>query len=66
GWKREAEEVRNIISEFGLKKMPGCSAVDVNGAVREFVSGDNTHSLTQEIHKTLDSLLNVARLVELH
>ncbi|GKB34347.1 pentatricopeptide repeat-containing protein [Tanacetum coccineum] len=66
GWKREAEEVRNMISELGLKKTPGCSAVEVDGAVREFVSGDNTHYLTQEIHKTLDSLLNVARLVELH
>nr|GEZ99012.1 hypothetical protein [Tanacetum cinerariifolium] len=65
-WKREAEEVRNMISELGLKKTPGCSAVEVDGVFREFVSGDKTHSLTQEIHKTLDSLLNVARLVELH
>ncbi|PWA90920.1 Pentatricopeptide repeat-containing protein [Artemisia annua] len=56
GWKREAEEVRNMISESGLKKTPGCSAVEVDGVVREFVSGDNTHYLTQEIHKTLDSL----------
>ncbi|PWA87126.1 Pentatricopeptide repeat-containing protein [Artemisia annua] len=65
GWKREAEEVRNMISELGLKKTPGCSAVEVDGVVREFVSGDNTHSMTQEIHKTLDSLVNVARLLEL-
>ncbi|XP_071737223.1 pentatricopeptide repeat-containing protein At5g06540-like [Rutidosis leptorrhynchoides] len=63
GWKREAEEVRNMIAEFGRKKTPGCSVVEVNGVVKEFVSGDINHPQGLEIHKMLDSLFNVARLV---
>lgn len=65
GWKKEAEDVRNMISECGKKKTPGCSVVEVDGVANEFVSGDFSHSLAIEIYKTLDSLFNVARLVEL-
>ncbi|KVI01287.1 Pentatricopeptide repeat-containing protein [Cynara cardunculus var. scolymus] len=60
GWKREAEEVRRMIARFGMKKTPGCSMVEVDGMVKEFVSGDISHFRAPEIHKTLESLFNVS------
>ena len=37
-WK-EAEGVRRAMSEHGVKKSPGCSWIQVKGAVMVFVSG---------------------------
>ncbi|KAK1437500.1 hypothetical protein QVD17_03291 [Tagetes erecta] len=65
GWKKEAEEVRNMISGCGMKKTPGCSAIEVDGVVIEFVSGKFGEPWSMEICKMLDSLFNVARIIEL-
>ncbi|KAG2636253.1 hypothetical protein PVAP13_2NG442009 [Panicum virgatum] len=35
----EAERVRKAMAEHGVKKSPGCSWIEVEGAVRVFVSG---------------------------
>ncbi|CAL5073259.1 unnamed protein product [Urochloa decumbens] len=37
-WK-EAERVRRAMAEHGVKKSPGCSWIEVKGAVKVFVSG---------------------------
>ncbi|KAL7591850.1 hypothetical protein Lser_V15G33068 [Lactuca serriola] len=63
GWKREAEEVRNRIREMGIRKTPGCSVVEVNGVVEEFVSGGVCHHKGLEISKMLDLLFNVDALM---
>ncbi|KAM0037197.1 putative tetratricopeptide-like helical domain superfamily [Helianthus debilis subsp. tardiflorus] len=65
GWKQEAEEVRNMILESGKKKTPGCSVIEVDGVVKEFVSGENGQPWSTEVCKMLVSLFNVARIVEL-
>ncbi|XP_076941191.1 pentatricopeptide repeat-containing protein At2g20540-like [Bidens hawaiensis] len=65
GWKQEAEEVRKMIVESGMKKTPGCSVIEVDGAVKEFVSGETGQPWSMEVRKVLDSLFNVARVVEL-
>ncbi|XP_038710652.1 pentatricopeptide repeat-containing protein At5g48910-like isoform X2 [Tripterygium wilfordii] len=39
GWDTEAKRVRKLISEVGMKKKPGCSVIEVNGAVEEFLAG---------------------------
>ncbi|GAA0139167.1 hypothetical protein LIER_00770 [Lithospermum erythrorhizon] len=37
-------EVRNLMMVKGIKKIPGCSLIEMNGMVHEFVAGDQSHS----------------------
>ncbi|TQD86916.1 hypothetical protein C1H46_027533 [Malus baccata] len=39
----DAVRIRKMIGERGTKKTPGCSMVEVDGKVNEFVSGDVSH-----------------------
>lgn len=64
GWKHEAEEVRKMIVGFGVKKTPGCSMVEVDGVVEEFISGDISHPQAPEIRITLHSFFNSLNLTE--
>ncbi|OVA09095.1 Pentatricopeptide repeat [Macleaya cordata] len=52
----DARRIRKMIGDRGIKKTPGCSVVEVNGVVNEFVAGDTTHPLQLEIHSILDLL----------
>lgn len=56
GWEGEAKGVRKLITDSGLKKTPGCSVIEVDGVVEEFVVGDIFHPQGPEICKMLDSL----------
>ncbi|KAJ7956685.1 Pentatricopeptide repeat [Quillaja saponaria] len=49
GWDLEANRVRRLISEAGMKKKPGCSVIEVDNAVQEFLAGDLCHPQAQEI-----------------
>ncbi|XP_034579316.1 pentatricopeptide repeat-containing protein At2g36980, mitochondrial isoform X2 [Setaria viridis] len=42
----EAERVRRAMAEHGVKKSPGCSWIEVEGAVKVFVSGAQDPDLT--------------------
>ncbi|KAG7985474.1 hypothetical protein I3843_03G027000 [Carya illinoinensis] len=39
----DARRIRRMIGDRGLKKTPGCSMIEVDGKVNEFVSGDVSH-----------------------
>ncbi|CAA0827532.1 Pentatricopeptide repeat-containing protein [Striga hermonthica] len=41
---------------WGLKKVAGCSSIEVDGITHEFVSGDCLHPCTEEIHWVLNGL----------
>lgn len=56
GWDSEATNVRRQIETKQMKKTPGCSAVEVNGIVEEFVAGDVLHPQAGKICKILDLL----------
>ncbi|KAF7806381.1 pentatricopeptide repeat-containing protein [Senna tora] len=62
GWDVEAKRVRTMISEAGMKKKPGCSIIEVNNVVEEFLAGDQSHPQAQEIRKLLDSFLKMVNL----
>ncbi|XP_027368204.1 pentatricopeptide repeat-containing protein At5g66520-like [Abrus precatorius] len=62
GWDAEANRVRSMISEAGMKKKPGCSIIEVNNEVEEFLAGDLSHSQAQEMCKLLDSILKMVNL----
>lgn len=52
--------LRQYMRVSRLKKEPGCSSIEVNGIIHEFVVGDNSHPLSKEIYSKLDEI--VARL----
>ncbi|XP_061358521.1 pentatricopeptide repeat-containing protein At5g66520-like [Gastrolobium bilobum] len=56
GWDAEANRVRSMISEAGMKKKPGCSIIEVDNEVEEFLAGDHSHPQAQQICKLLDSI----------
>ncbi|KAG8381671.1 hypothetical protein BUALT_Bualt06G0145800 [Buddleja alternifolia] len=52
----KVSELRKVMRDVGLKKEPGCSSVEVNGIVHEFLVGDNTHPLSRKIYLKLDEM----------
>lgn len=58
----EAKKVRKIISDSRMKKKPGCSVIEVDGAVEEFLAGETSHPQASEICKTIDSFSKMANL----
>lgn len=49
-------ELRRMMASRGVKKTPGCTCIEVNGAVHEFVAGDQSHRQSFEIYAVLDEL----------
>ncbi|KAL0374315.1 UNVERIFIED_CONTAM: Pentatricopeptide repeat-containing protein [Sesamum radiatum] len=67
GWDAEARNVRRLIQKKQMKKKPGCSAIEVNGIVEEFVAGDVLRPQADDICRILYSLLcDVSRSITLH
>eukprot|EP01018_Ginkgo_biloba_P009799 Gb_07723 [translate_table: standard] len=52
----DGEKVRKMMKDRRVKKMPGCSWIEVDHKVYTFLVGDRSHSLTQEIYAMLESL----------
>ncbi|XP_068655260.1 pentatricopeptide repeat-containing protein At5g66520-like [Aristolochia californica] len=49
----DVAEMRKLMKERGVIKTPGCSFVDLRGAVHRFVAGDISHMQSQEIYDML-------------
>jgi pentatricopeptide repeat protein len=45
--------VREIMKAKGVRKLPGCSVIEVDGEVHEFIVGDKTHPRHDEIEMML-------------
>ncbi|CBI15973.3 unnamed protein product, partial [Vitis vinifera] len=58
-WDR-VSGLRKLMRDVGLKKEPGCSSIEVDGIVHEFLVGDNSHPSAKKIYAKLDEI--VARL----
>lgn len=54
-WK-EAAEVRALIKEAGTPKEPGCSLIEVNNEIHEFLLGDIRHPKKEHIYRKLEEL----------
>ncbi|KAG2720097.1 hypothetical protein I3760_02G020000 [Carya illinoinensis] len=46
----QAVEVRSQMKHRGVSKLPGCSAISVNGIVHEFSAGDGCHPQMEKIY----------------
>ncbi|KAF9604713.1 hypothetical protein IFM89_009149 [Coptis chinensis] len=44
----EAEEIQKAMRRRKVKRVPGCSSIEVNGVVHEFVAGDTSHDRIDE------------------
>ncbi|PIN23513.1 hypothetical protein CDL12_03761 [Handroanthus impetiginosus] len=52
----KVSELRKHMRDVGLKKEPGCSLIEVDGIVHEFLVGDNTHTLSKKIYLKLEEI----------
>jgi len=53
----DAAKIRSIMSERGIKKVPGYSWIEVDGVVHEFLVGDTSHPLSEKIYAKLGELV---------
>ncbi|KAL4573194.1 hypothetical protein LXL04_019992 [Taraxacum kok-saghyz] len=56
-------EIRGLMSQQGVAKKPGCSVIEANGVVHEFLAGDKTHPRICEILETLDIISGRGKMV---
>ncbi|MCD7468205.1 hypothetical protein HAX54_006189 [Datura stramonium] len=64
GREMEAKSVRKLIEEMGIKKQPGCSVIEVNGVVKEFLASDLLHPNSRQVRNLLESLPNDMHLID--
>ncbi|XP_031247418.1 putative pentatricopeptide repeat-containing protein At5g40405 [Pistacia vera] len=50
------DNVRQIMKAKGLRKLPGCSVIEVDGEVHEFFAGDESHPRYGEIEVMLEEI----------
>ncbi len=53
----KAHQVRKLMEERGIKKIPGATKVEINGMVHTLIAGDKSHPDTELIYAELDILL---------
>ncbi|TXG65383.1 hypothetical protein EZV62_006658 [Acer yangbiense] len=52
----DVHEIRGSMQQRGVVKIPGCSMIEANGTVHEFLAGDTTHPQINEIEDMLDEM----------
>lgn len=50
----EAAHVRKLMKEKGVEKTPGCSWIELNGAIHEFLASDKSHCQFKDMYMILD------------
>ncbi|XVF69661.1 hypothetical protein PTKIN_Ptkin11bG0099600 [Pterospermum kingtungense] len=58
----EAWKIRKMMRERGVEKIPGCSSIEVNGTVYEFIVRDKSHPKSEQIY---DCLIQLTRQLEI-
>ncbi|XP_058086532.1 pentatricopeptide repeat-containing protein At1g08070, chloroplastic-like [Magnolia sinica] len=53
----EARKVRSLMHERGIRKMPGCSSIVVDGIAHEFLVGDRSHPESENIYLMLNHVI---------
>ncbi|KAL8100985.1 hypothetical protein AgCh_033023 [Apium graveolens] len=60
-WK-DVRNVRDLMQTKGVKKVPGCSLVELDGVIHEFFVGDESHPDTREIYMMLEEIMSRLKL----
>ncbi|KAK9155669.1 hypothetical protein Sjap_003149 [Stephania japonica] len=61
-WNHVAE-LRRMMKEHGINKIPGCSFIDLKGTVHEFVAGDNSQPQSEAIYTQLSEMNRELKLM---
>lgn len=56
--------MRKLMRQRGVEKTPGCSSIEVNGIVYEFIVRDKSHPQSEQIYECLIQLTRQLELVE--
>ncbi|MED6182491.1 hypothetical protein PIB30_028871 [Stylosanthes scabra] len=60
---QEAANVRKVMNDRGVKKVPGFSMIEMEGTVNEFVAGERTHPMAQDVYAKVGEILESIKLV---
>lgn len=52
----DASKIRNLMKRQGIEKIPGCSWMEFNGTIHQFVAGDKSHLLVKEIYAMIEEM----------
>ncbi|XP_019053204.1 PREDICTED: pentatricopeptide repeat-containing protein At4g14820 [Nelumbo nucifera] len=55
--------VRKLMKHRGVNKERGCSKIEVNNEIHEFVMADRNHKLADEIYEKLDEVIGELKLI---
>ncbi|KAK8914041.1 Pentatricopeptide repeat-containing protein [Platanthera zijinensis] len=58
----EVGRVKEMVMGRGVKKVPGCSLIEMNGEMHEFVAGDRTHESSDEIYAKMEEMGRALKL----
>jgi pentatricopeptide repeat protein len=56
-------EVRLMMREMDIRKDPGCSWIELDGVIHEFLVEDESHPRAKEIHSMLEEISKQLRLI---
>ncbi|XP_074591883.1 pentatricopeptide repeat-containing protein At5g66520-like [Curcuma longa] len=54
-------EMRTLMNDRGVKKEPGCSMIEMDGRVDEFIAGGKSHPRAKEIYAMVNEMLERIR-----
>ncbi|KAM0924771.1 hypothetical protein ACQ4PT_004699 [Festuca glaucescens] len=54
--RKKADKVRVMMRHLGVEKVPGCSCIELNGVVHEFMVKDKSHTDTNAIYDCLHEI----------
>ena len=57
-------KIRKLIRGKSMKKTPGCSLIEINNKVEEFISGDDSKPYAKDIFSMLDLLVSNQNLTD--
>ncbi|KAH9326432.1 hypothetical protein KI387_006610, partial [Taxus chinensis] len=52
----DVSKIRTLMKDRGIKKMPGCSLIELNNKIHTFVVGDESHPQSEQIYAMLKTL----------
>ncbi|KAK6931309.1 Pentatricopeptide repeat [Dillenia turbinata] len=52
----DARRIRRVMRNREVDKTPGCSSIEINGSVHEFVAGEQTHPNMDKVHSILKQM----------
>ncbi|XP_022144843.1 pentatricopeptide repeat-containing protein At1g08070, chloroplastic [Momordica charantia] len=52
----DVARIRTRLNDRGMKKVPGCTTIEVDNVVHEFLVGDKVHPQSEDIYKMLEEV----------